>query len=569
MSKWRLGQRWAVLFLLMATVLMLTACQATPEVVVPESVPDAAEPEVATPTDVPRGEMVPVLDVSQLTFPSYEEWWRQMPGELAKAGIRVNVRPIEANAWIEQCIGQHNCGTFTSTGSGITDDRIDPNWFLNEVLHSRRAEPGGNNLSQWRNAEVDALVEAQAAELDPQRRREIVMEIQEIFARESPFIPVYFINDVQAYNKDKFEGFLPRPSAGISRPNNFTSFLNIRPLTSDTLLRLENNHDGNSTNPFVASGGVFNTATILWIYDTLTRMDENLEVIPWAGESWQWLDNTTLELTLRRDMAFHDGQPVTADDVVFTYDYARRHNFASWRPILDLVEDVRKVNDHTVQFQLPIPFAPFEANVLTAFFIVPQHIWQDVADPETFQNQEAIGSGPFTFGHWRRNESWLFERNANHFHPPQVDVIWAVIPSPETWLGQFETQQLDANGTYIRGDVQIDTVAAMPHMETVVVPGIGVQSIYIDTTQLPGCDPVFRRAVHHLTPKAQLLDVVAGKGGGATGSATWFHPESAWYNSNIPSYPYDPEQARAVLAEAGYSWDSAGQLYYPPGLNCP
>ena len=594
-GKLRYTRRWylAMVPLLVAGFVLLAACQSTPAPDVEDETPaeateapasqdteEEAEPEepeepaaeeeepAAEEPEGEMGEIVPPLVVSQLTFPSYEEWWRQMPAELAQVGIELDIQPIEANAWIERCIGQHECGTFTSTGSGVSDDRLDPNWFLNEVLHSKRAGPGGDNLSQWSNPEVDALIDAQAVELDPERRREIIMEIQEIFASETPFIPVYFINDVQAYNRELFEGVLMRPSAGILRPNNFTSFLSISPLTDHAVLRIENNHDGNSTNPFVASGGVFNTATMLWVYDTLARMDENLEVMPWAAESWEWIDDTTLEATLRSDMAFHDGEPVTVDDVVFTFDYASTHQFASWQPILETVASVTAVDEDTVQFSLTAPFAPFEANVLTTFFIVPQHLWQDVSEPETFENADAIGSGPFTFGHWRPNESWLFERNLDHFNPPNVDVLWAIIPTPETWLGQFETQELDANGTYIRGDAQIDTVEAMPHMEVVTVPSIGVQSIYIDTTTLPGCDVAFRRAVHHLTPKAQMLDVVAGKGGGAIGDATWFHPDATWYNPDVPRYDYDPDRAREVLAEAGYTWDDDGRLHYPAGISC-
>lgn len=589
------------MIVLLFTVFLLAACQTTPAADVeeeteaeaepadteePAAEEPAEEPEAEEPAEEPEeeepaaeepeeeaeeaamGEAVGPLVVSQLTFPSYEEWWRQLPREFEQVGIELDVQSIAANAWIEQCIGQHECGTFTSTGSGVTDDRIDPNWFLTQILHSDAAEPGGSNLSQWRNPEVDALIEAQSVELDPAVRQEIISEIQEIFARETPFIPVYFINDVQAYNAEKYADVLERPSAGILRPNNFTSYLNVRPLTDDTLLIVENNHDGNSTNPFVASGGIFNTATMLWVYDTLARMNDDLNVIPWAGESWEWVDDTTLELTLRSDMQFHDGEPVTVDDVVFTFDYAKEHQFASWIPILDVVDSVEALDASTVQFNLSQPFAPFEANVLTGFFIVPEHIWADVADPEAFENAEPVGSGPWTFGHWRRNESWLFEINPNHWSPPQVDVLWAIIPSPETWLGQFETGEIDANGTYIRGDSQIELVEEMPHMEVRTVPGIGVNNIYIDTTELPGCDRDFRQAAHHLVPKARILDAVAGKGGGVVADATFFHPETVWYNSELPTYPYDVEAAREILEEAGYAWDDDGNLHYPPGLTC-
>jgi peptide/nickel transport system substrate-binding protein len=515
------------------------------------------------------GPLVPPLVVSQLAFPSYEEWWRQIPPELEKVGITVDVQPIEANTWIQNCSVERDCGTFTSTGFGVTDDRIDPNWYLTDVLDSRRAgaNAGGSNLSNWTNEEVDALIAAQAVELDPEARRGMIMQIQEIVARETPFIPVYFINDVQAYDRTKFEGFLARPGAGISRFNNLTSFLNVRPLTDQTTLRIENNHDGNSTNPFVASGGLFNTATMLWIYDTLARTNENLETIPWAAESWEWVDDMTIDVKLREDMSFHDGEPVTAEDLVFTVNYAKEHEFPSWTGIFNVVAGVEQIDDYTARFTLNNAFAPFESNILTAIYIVPEHIWSEIDDPQTFANPEPIGSGPFTFGHWRPNESWLFNRNPNHFHAPQVDVLVAIIPTPEVWIGMLQNQELDANGTYIRGDAQIETLEAMDHLELVVTPGIGVQSIFIDTRVLPGSDLAFRRAVHHLIPKESLLDVVAGLGGGTVAGANWMHPSSEFYNPDTMSYPYDPETARAILAEAGYTWDEDGRLHYPASFD--
>lgn len=511
------------------------------------------------------GALVPPLVVSQLTFPSYEEWWRQIPGELAKVGITLDVQPIEANTWIQSCSVERNCGTFTSTGSGVTDDRIDPNWFLTDVLHSSKAgaNAGGSNLSNWSNAEVDALIDAQSVELDPEARLDMIMQIQEIFARETPFIPVYYINDVQAYDKTKFEGFLQRPSAGISRFNNLTSFLNVTPLTEQTILRIENNHDGNSTNPFVASGGLFNTATMTWIYDTLARKNDKLETIPWAAESWEWVDATTIDIKLREDMTFHDGVPVTAADVVFTVNYAIEHQIPTWASILRVVAGAEQTDEYTVRMTLKNAFSPFESNILTAMYIVPEYIWSAVEDPLTFENPTPIGSGPFMFGHWRKNESWLFNRNPNHFHAPQVDILVAVIPTPEVWIGMLETQELDANGTYIRGDSQIETLEAMEHLELVTTPSVGVQSVFIDNRVLPGSDLAFRQAVHHLIPKASMLDVVAGLGGGSTADANFLHPTSEFFNPDTVSYPYDPEAARAVLEEAGYTWDDEGRLHYP------
>src|SRR6185436_3882522 len=152
--------------------------------------------------------------------------------------------------------------------------------------------------------------------------------------------------------KEKFSGVLQRVSAGILRFNNLISFLNIEPLTDQTTLRLDNDHDGNGTNPFTASGGLFNTATMLWVYDTLARRDDKLQTSPWAAESGGWVDPVTLDGVLRGGMTFHDGQPVTIDDLLFTVDYAQTNAFPSWNAILSRIASVAKQADHTVRFNL-------------------------------------------------------------------------------------------------------------------------------------------------------------------------------------------------------------------------
>jgi peptide/nickel transport system substrate-binding protein len=509
------------------------------------------------------GEAVPTLEVLEGNSASYEELWRQVALEMEGIGVDVKPQFVDWNTWIQQAVLEHSYGSFTVTGAGMTDERLDPNWRLENLMHSKRAVNGGSNYSEWKNPDVDALIDAQAEELDRETRRDLIFEIQEHFAEEQPFIPVYFINDVQCLDTAKFEGALVRPSAGILRWNNFTSFLNIKPKTDETLLKLNNDHDGNGTNPFIASGGMFNTSTMLWIYDTLARFDENLEILPWAAESWDFVDNTTVDVKLREGMTFHDGVAVTADDLVFTVNLAKENQFSRWLGVLDVVDSVEKVDDLTVRFNLTKTFAAFESSILTFIFIVPKHLWEDVADPLTYENPEPIGSGPWTFGHWRKSESWLWERNPDHWNPPNVDVLAAIVPSVETWIGMLETGELHGTGIYIRGDEQIDRIEAIPNFKVWIIPGLGVNSIYIKLDMPPGSDLAFRKAMHHLVPKARILDVIAGKGGGTPAGSTIFHPESYWHNPDLPEFEYNPDKAREILADAGYTWDDDGMLHYP------
>ncbi len=528
-----------------------------------------AAPATATlvPTAVPLGELVLPIGWLSLPFATWQEVLTQMVPELEKLGLTVNAQTVEANTWIAKTTTEHDFGDFTGTAFGLSGDRLDPNWALQELLHSRRAEPGGNNFAEYRSAEMDELIDAQAQELDPEARRDLIFQAQEIFARDTPIFPSFWLNQVQAYNIERWEGAVPVFGRGLFRWDNIDTYLNVRPKTDQTTLRVDNDHDGNSTNPFVASGGTFNTDTMRWVYDTLVKIDSTLSTVPWAAEAWNWVDDTTIDIGLRAGMAFHDGQPVTAEDLAFTINYAQEHQFPNWKSVLDVIDGATVQDELTVRLALKRVSAPFANTVLPFIFIVPKHLWETVSNPLEYENPDPVGSGPFTFGHWRKNESWLFNHNPAHFRAPVVDVLVAILPEPETMLTLLETGELDAvAGASLRGDAAIDRIEALDFMEVASVPGASTYFIIPNNDRLPGKDPTFRRAVHHVIPKERLWQVINGKGGGLTAGASWIHPDLPWHNPDLPAIEYNIETARQILADGGYGWDDQGRLHYPPGL---
>ena len=541
-----------------------TAPPATPAETVATATPQPTPVPTPVP-EIPMGELVPELEYMNLPFESYQEFVRQFVPQAEQLGLKINVQVVEATTWIERASSQHDYGDFTITAFSLTGERMDPNWVLSELLHSQGAVPGGRNMAEYKNPAMDAIIEAQSTTLDDDERLELIYQAQEIFARDNPWISVYFLNELAAYNKERFEGFVLMPGAGVTRWNNMVSWTNISPKTGDTLFRVDNDHDGNSTNPFVATGGMFNRETIRWVYDRLVIMDEELRIAPWAAESWEWVDPQTLELSLRSGMTFHDGEPVTAEDLVFTINYAQEHQFAEWSGPLRQIDSVELVDAMTMRFNLNQVYAPFISTALPFMFIVPKHVWENVDEPEVYENPQPIGSGPFVFDHWRKNESWRFNRNESHFRAPNVDVLVQIIPERETLLGMLETGEIDAlAGGHMRGDDQIRRLQAIEEIETVPWTAGSTTTFFIHSGSEHGSDPAFRAAIHHVVPKTQLVRVLGGEVlGGTVGGSTWIDPESPWHNPDLPQYAEDVDKARQVLAEAGYSWDEEGRLHYP------
>lgn len=162
-------------------------------------------------------------------------------------------------------------------------------------------------------------------------------------------------------------------------------------------------------NPLYASRNNVDGDLVALLYSGLFRLDEGLAAQPDLVEQYQWLDGgKTLEVRLRADARFHDGQPLTADDVKFTYDAIKNPDWRS--PLESLFRDVHvvRVDDLTVQFQIPRPNALF-MNELTVG-ILPAHVWNDV-DPSNATladaNLKPIGSGPYQVASFTRDGNGL------------------------------------------------------------------------------------------------------------------------------------------------------------------
>ena len=514
------------------------------------------------------GPLVEPITGIGLNFPHHLEVWKQISSDLQALGLRVEVQHVEALTWLERTMTRQDFGHITGTVSGasfaVGDETSDPDLLLYNLLHSDNAVSGGDNPGKYRNPGYDKIVGDQRVELDQNKRIPMVKQAQHIIAQDVPMWTVYYQNFVLAYNSQEWTGPVERFNAGILRWNNHYSYTQLRSRSDKRVFRVVNNHDGSSINPFYATGGSFNRDTMRWVYDTLARGGLKGEVVPWAARTWRWVNPTTIEIRLRPNMKFHDGRPVTAEDVRFTFEYVKQHNFPTWRLVNSIVDRAELVNPETVRLVLRRPYAAFEAVVLTFAFIIPKHIWERVDNPRLFPNDQPVGSGFFKFGRWRRNEEWLFVANKEHWTPPAVDVLVTVIPAQGTWAGQLETKELDATAIWVYGTENIARLESQRHMKVVESPGTTFWRTYLDVTRKPFDDRTVRQALFHAINKTKTVDLVFGKRGGTVAGSTFLHPSLApWYNDRVQGYEYSPAKARQMLRDAGYNWDDQGRLHYP------
>lgn len=232
-------------------------------------------------------------------------------------------------------------------------------------------------------------------------------------------------------------------------------------------------------NPLFASLNDVDRDLSALIYSGLFRFDQDLQPQPDLAESYRWLeDGKTLEIRLRKDARWHDGEPVTADDVVFTYQAVRNPNWHS--PLAGVYRGTKaiRIDDATVQIQLdksnPSLFADLTLGIL------PAHVWEDVPDINAQlaeANIKPVGSGPYRAENFTRDakgsiSSYQLQRFSNYY---------GLKPSIDRFVFRFYGDRDQAQGAIKTN--QIDALAFVPWNETKQLKSPTLKELSLDLPQ--------------------------------------------------------------------------------------
>ena len=292
------------------------------------------------------------------------------------------------------------------------------------------------------------------------------------------------------------------------------------------------------------------------VYDGLVRFaDGSLEVEPSLAESWEISeDGLTYTFKLREGVTFHDGTPFNAEAVKFNFDRMLNedHPYHDTGPFplaffFSAVENVEAVDDLTVKFTLGSPYAPFLSNLAypTGLIVSPAAVEQYGAN----FGRNPSGTGPFKFAEWRSNEAVVVEANPDYWDgaPELQAVVFRPITDANT-----RTAEMLAGGIDLM--VEVPPVALSEFQsdayQVFEQAGPHVWFLILNAKEGPFADKAVRQAANYAINKEALVnEVLEGTADVAAGPTP---PAFAWaYNSELEPYPYDPEKAKAMLAEAG------------------
>ena len=295
------------------------------------------------------------------------------------------------------------------------------------------------------------------------------------------------------------------------------------------------------------------------VYDQLIRADKNITWLPAMAESWHFTpDCLGLTFTLRRDVKWHDGQPFTSEDVVFTWQtLVNPKTPAPFKEKFLQVESVTAPDPYTVQVRYKQPFG----RALESWdeYILPKHLLEGyVANGklrESPQNKRPIGTGPYRFKEWRSGEKVVLVANPDYYlgRPYLSRIVYRVIPSQATIFLELKARGVDYSGslTAVQYMRQTEYPTFRRAYNKFRYPGNSYTFLAFNLKDPRFADRRVRQAFAHAIDRKELMDGVAmGLAREATGP---IRPTNWAYTDQVPRYPFDPAAAKRLLEQAGWA----------------
>ncbi len=314
---------------------------------------------------------------------------------------------------------------------------------------------------------------------------------------------------------------------------------------------------------YIAGLGYFRMS---FLYDTLLWKDASGELLPWLAQDFTASDDgLTYTFQLRDDVQWHDGRPLTPEDVAFTFGYFAANTFSFLLSVQPQgIAEVRPVGGRSVEFRLERPAVTFLERVAGAVAIAPQHIWSSISDPAKAQDIGLlVGTGPYRLESLSEAEgTLLYTANDDYFlGAPFVERI-EMAPVGDQSLAVLG-DQLDV------GEVsQVGPDALLPFQDeatfgTLTNSGGFAYPLYWNLSRGGAlADVAFRRACARAIDRSVLVERIGGAG--LPGNPGFLPPEHP-FHVDVEQYPFDLDASNQLLDEAGYARGPTGVRLGPDG----
>lgn len=313
----------------------------------------------------------------------------------------------------------------------------------------------------------------------------------------------------------------------------------------------------------------FTLSLLANVYEGLVRWNADLKIEPALAESWEALSDTKWKFNLRKDVKFHNGNPFTADDVIFSFVRAGSPG-SPFAGLLEPVEEITKIDDYTVEVTLRRKYALL-LNDFAGWYILDKEFQESIGSQKPLDlstntggamTTQGVGTGPFKVTERQPDIRTVFVKNADWWDKPQHnidEIVYTPISNAATRVAALLSGEVD----FIRNapSQDIDRIESTPGMKVMRAPhlrniffGMDQQSPTLAGSGVEGnplADVRVRKAI------SQAIDIEGIKRsimrGNSRPTAVPLAPELPFYDASLDvRFPFDVEAAKTLLAEAGY-----------------
>lgn len=319
--------------------------------------------------------------------------------------------------------------------------------------------------------------------------------------------------------------------------------------------------DARTLDPQMSTDATSNNAVERKVYETLITIDQNNKVIPALATEWKQIDALTWEFTLRKGVKFHDGTDFNGAAVKASFDRlldpaAKRNR----RSMLASITEIKVIDSYKIQLITATPFAPLllHLNHPGASIMSPKAIEEDKAGKNPLA-QNPVGTGPFKFEKWIKGDQISYTRFDQYWGEKAKisKLIFKIVPEDTTRIAMVKTGE--AQAANLVPVTEADRLSKDSAFKLIRTPLYRTEFIAFNTEKAPFNNPKVRRAIAEAIDFQGLISGVYNNSG--TSGVSTLGPAVYGYNPNLKPYSYNLENAKKLLAEAGYPNGFTAKFY--------
>ncbi|PSP58959.1 hypothetical protein BRC72_02610 [Halobacteriales archaeon QH_7_66_36] len=348
--------------------------------------------------------------------------------------------------------------------------------------------------------------------------------------------------------------------------------------SGDTTGTGDSGGNGGSTDGELAilwPGGVNNINPLGWLtipdydaarmmYEPLTSVDMEGQAIGHVATDWETFDDgASYTWSIQEDATWHDGEPLTAEDVAFTFKAIKQYDWPYLGSLSSVIADPSEItveDEYTVTTPLTQPYAPLPLVLADLGLVIPKHIWSEFDNPADVSNTEnPIGSGPFVFENREQDQYINFSVNDEYWGeaPDFEGVSVKIVSSTDSQV--LNMKQGGGDMLRLQPGQYVEEIESADNLDVVRGGSTYVTYLGINTNREPLSDTALRKAMAYAVDRETIADLV--NAGYATPGYSPVPPGLEFYhNPETNSYAHDQEQARSVLDDNGYEQQGDGRV---------